>query len=1129
VPEKGTTRKKVRLNEYTAIDAAKLEELIGYFIDNKILTGCSEHIYELAHESLVPVIQQVKLNEIRARLTVPTILRDPYKGLSSFTEGDKNMFFGRKEAVKMVYEKITQHDLVVIVGNSGTGKSSLIKAGVWPLLEKDGYTVMDPIRAGERPVAFLGSRLEEVACDKENNKFLLLIDQYEELTTRIGQEEIRDTVARKLYEALEKQRTGASPCKIKFVITIRADFEPQFRIIKPLDDYWNAGKYFVPPFTREEIREVIEEPAYQAGLEFSPPSLVEEIMEEVYSSQSTGMLPLMSFTLKELYDRYVKSGRNDNLLREEDYQQLGGVIGGLQNRAKQVYEAFKEEYPESYDRYRNMMRNIILRMIYLSTGELAGQRAQAEDLIYINDETNEIKQNILDKLIESHLVVTGIDCADKVYYEPAHDVLVRSWGQIWDWIREVGDVKLSSRRRLTQAVNDYINSNKDEKLLWDNKWLDELEPEVKDENTWLNKKEFDFVTPTLQKREAAAALIRSYEEEKDRQQQERDAYQKNKIKRTRTFSVITLILLSIALVMFGWAMKNGQAAKKSQLLAEKSREAAVKRREEAVYNYKVAMQINERNKQLMLSLQDKNGILAAQRDSVDAARKLAELAAAKEKAERKKADQLVKERDSEIAIRKKTEDDLKQRTDDLQQRTNALNAKVAYADSINRELKAAFLALQLQRSQNVTQLTGISKSLEKNDLVKAYRVAQLAFAKDSSNREVAEQYGKLANKPAYYYTREMEGDYAAISPSGEYLLATSSRDQMLRLRHMGTYQLIDSVAVPGLLSAVFSSSSRSLLLTYNNKVEIRRVSNLRDKNNFRINERNIVAAAMAPDESRLLLVADGQLQVRRVLFNGEMPVREYTVRTGEKIVSAVFSDDSKHIISGSLNGNIRLWDASSGKAIEQSTVKNITSSYISPKGNCFIISTPTELYIYNGYGERIKVIDQGNYGKFSKALFSNDGQQVLLSFNATYAKFQMNEQQVIKGDYNSNKNAAILLNIKTARILHVTEFIPGEDLSGLTATVGAMPVILNGNQLLYGLDHGTIKLITLTNGNREILAGYNVPVTSLFMNAAPELIVTGAENNVIRIWQYNTARRLDLQGVLPKLSNEELAKLGIKN
>lgn len=420
----------------------------------------------------------------------PTPDRNPFMGLSSFNEEDATLFYGRDRVINELLEKIQQRSLVVVSGASGTGKSSVIKAGVLPQLRKQGYHILPIIRPGKEPMKTIQAELPELENQITNKKAVLVIDQYEELITQCLHPEERNAFETQIANWLVHYPD------LRILLSIRSDFEPQFES-EVLAKWWLPGRYIVPSFSLEEIREVITKPATQSVLFYEPEELIDQLGEEV--SQAPGALPLLSFTLSELYHAYLKSGRQDRALKEEDYNQLGGVIGALRTRADSEYESLDAEG-------KSTMRKLMMRMVSLEGGELAGKRVYVEELIFSNDTETKQMQTIADQLVAARLILKGKDAQGRVYVEPAHDALVRAWARLWDWIKMVGEEKISLQYKLSQAVNDYNDMlandvNKASNLLWNNNpRLDLLQAELLGKNHGLNAREETFVRKSIQRR-----------------------------------------------------------------------------------------------------------------------------------------------------------------------------------------------------------------------------------------------------------------------------------------------------------------------------------------------------------------------------------------------------------------------------------------------------------------------------------------------------------------------------------------------------------------------------------------------------------------------------------------------------
>ena len=313
------------------------------------------------------------------------------------------------------------------------------------------------------------------------------IDQYEELITQCLRPQDRIAFEQQIAEWLVKLPN------LKIILSIRSDFEPQFEG-EALKTWWDAGRYIVPAFSLEEIREVITKPAAQSVLFYEPVDLVDRLEEEV--SQAPGALPLLSFTLSELYEAYINSGREDRALTLDDYYLLGGVIGALRTSANAVYDKLDTIS-------QNSMQKLMLRMVSLEGGELARKRVFAEDLVYTQDGESERLRKLGDKLVDARLVRSGKDIQGRIFLEPAHDALVRAWSRLWDWIKETGKENLQLYVKLNQAVADYHSLNeadpkKAKKLLWnDNPRLELLVKEMENGAHPFNAREETFIKESV--------------------------------------------------------------------------------------------------------------------------------------------------------------------------------------------------------------------------------------------------------------------------------------------------------------------------------------------------------------------------------------------------------------------------------------------------------------------------------------------------------------------------------------------------------------------------------------------------------------------------------------------------------
>ncbi|NES44091.1 caspase family protein, partial [Moorena sp. SIO2C4] len=387
--------------------------------------------------------------------------KNPYRGLNSFEEEHSQLFFGRTLLVEKLQDFVKTHPLTVVLGASGSGKSSLVKAGLIPQLKHkntDKWSIVSPIRPGETPFQALNKALGEAGLPKvelgnkqktltqsiavwvKNNpksKLLIFIDQSEEIITLCQDEQERQEFFQQILAAIHGYRE-----QLRVVLSLRSDFEPQIRdaglTLAPevlnqlgstvLKNRWQSGRFIVPAMTRGELREAIEKPAQARVMYFQPHELVDKLIDEV--ADMPGALPLLSFALSELYLKYLRRQRQaqyggitiDRALTQADYMELGGVMRSLTQRADEEYHLLVQENPA----YDQVIRHVMLRMVALGGGELARRQVPLWELEY-PPQKNDLVKEVIERFSTARLLVEGQDAEGNPYVGPAHDALVRGW------------------------------------------------------------------------------------------------------------------------------------------------------------------------------------------------------------------------------------------------------------------------------------------------------------------------------------------------------------------------------------------------------------------------------------------------------------------------------------------------------------------------------------------------------------------------------------------------------------------------------------------------------------------------------------------------------------------------------
>ena len=443
-----------------------------------------------------------------------TFERDPWLGLTSYDAGNAALFFGRDAEIATLRAKIGTQPLTVVLGASGTGKSSLVKAGAVPRLQADGWFVLPVMRPGTTPMAALAqavanagapavansaeaimARVQSLVTSQAPKPVLLVIDQFEELITLARSSAERDAVLSLLARLVEMH-----PESFRLVVTIRTDFEPNFDR-SAFGERWTAGRFVIPPMSRENLRAVIEQPAAARVLYFEPSNLVETLLDEVVATP--GALPLLSFALSEMYIAFVKRQGGDRAITRADYDAVGGVAGALRSRAESAYAALDEAH-------RGTLRRVMLRLVSSDGAGLARRRVSDEELMFADAAEQARANTVVNRLTAARLLVEGREADGESFVEPAHDALVRGWGRLLEWVRDEGTARfpLLQQQRLARSAEEWErtgDASRDGMLWRDAARSAQLAPLVRHRAPWLNARELAFARRSIRGRNIARA------------------------------------------------------------------------------------------------------------------------------------------------------------------------------------------------------------------------------------------------------------------------------------------------------------------------------------------------------------------------------------------------------------------------------------------------------------------------------------------------------------------------------------------------------------------------------------------------------------------------------------------------
>jgi WD40 repeat protein/serine/threonine protein kinase len=499
-----------------------------------------EKTFETPENSSLLSLSSVEISGVPVPLAVHTSTmsgivtpepQNPYRGLRAFQEGDADQFYGREAFIdgllKRLNEAETRHSsearFLAVVGPSGSGKSSVLRAGLIPALRDNAlpgskdwyYREMFP---GAYPLEELEAALLRIAVNPppslleqlkedsrgllravkrvlpENGQLFLLIDQFEELFTLCESEDARAHFVQIITEAITDPRS-----QIRVVITLRTDFYGHLLQYPAFSALLRNRTEVILPMSPEELRRAITAPAGSVGVGFEQ-GLVELILSEV--KDQPGALPLVQYALTELFER-----REKRQLTIALYQASGGVFGALARRADELYAQFDAKG-------KQIARQLFLRLVTLGEGvEDTRRRVHLAELISIGDDQT-LARSVIDGFGRYRLLTFDRDPTTREpTVEVAHEALIREWAQMREWLnasRE--DVRL--QRRVAGAAAEWVKTGRDASFLASGVRLQQLEGFATGTDLALTQEERDYIQAGIAQRE------REQDKERARQQHE---------------------------------------------------------------------------------------------------------------------------------------------------------------------------------------------------------------------------------------------------------------------------------------------------------------------------------------------------------------------------------------------------------------------------------------------------------------------------------------------------------------------------------------------------------------------------------------------------------------------------------
>jgi WD40 repeat protein len=472
----------------------------------------------------------------------------PYPGMVPFSEQMSDRFFGRDPEVQELIERLRLYPFIAVIGSSGSGKSSLVLAGLIPQLRNTrligtGNWLIRVMVPGETPLIALETALgsdsvnlvksvaKVLATQPDAQQLLLVVDQWEEVFTVAGEQALP-------FQRALQRLVNVPNCYI--VLTVRADFYPEL-MSSPLWSQIQSHRLEIVPLDDAELREAIVKPAQDVGV-FIEPTLVERLVRD--AAGEPGVLPLIQETLVLLWERLERRflplrAYEALVVAHQNYR----VFGNNQLTALQVAIARRADAAIAAlsEAQKVIARRIFLRLIQFGEGRADTRRQQSVDALLAVGEDSHLFSQTLRHLADVRLLTLSSEEQTNKKVDIAHEALISSWPTLQQWISERWEAE-QTRRRLEAKTQEWVRLHRGNSGL-----LDEVE--LAEAQRWLSSAD----AAVLGYDEGLVALVKASEQaiqeaiERAEQARLRELKQERKARkaaqRTIRVGLISLLLI----------------------------------------------------------------------------------------------------------------------------------------------------------------------------------------------------------------------------------------------------------------------------------------------------------------------------------------------------------------------------------------------------------------------------------------------------------------------------------------------------------------------------------------------------------------------------------------------------------
>ncbi|MEM7335230.1 MAG: AAA family ATPase [Chloroflexota bacterium] len=1088
-------------------------QLIGNVVGRDIVFG-------LSTEAVAEVVVELKNKE------QPTVWngRNPYRGLEAYEESDAKYFYGRETLVATVVERLQTASFVTIAGPSGSGKSSLAKAGVIHALRQGAIEgserwLLATLQPKGEPIGQLASAIEKLTqrpnsgdylrengdnpeallkqvhsllSDNEKQQFVLLVDQFEEVFTQTKSAETRRNFINLLTTAAQAE---AGRCKI--ILSLRSDFVSHCASYDTLRELMSDQFQLVGTMSPPDLAKAITLPALEVGAGIDP-ALVSRVISDMKGSPDA--LPLMSFALRDLFEAEKSQIDQPMNMTLAKYVERGGLENALEQHANKVFAKFTDDQ-------KKIAETIFSKLIEVGQGRADTRRTATLAQLIPAGGSKTAVIDVIQRLSAVNvrlLTRSGIEATHEIDFAGqntsavtiAHEKLIDAW----PWLRQLVDSNrelISLQNQVETDANEWVEQ-KDDSYLYRGGRLLQIEERDEELRPLLSTNAHQFIQSSTAERQRLEA-----ETEAIRKQEEELKSQKRVGTILRWATAVVGVLLVVAVVSAVQAFQGQAEAQNAEATATIAQGQA-----------EIDAQ-NAQNAQAIATVAQGQAEIDAQ--NAQFAEATATFAQGEAFSEAENA--LNAEATATIAQGQAEMD--AQNAQNARATADALRAE---AERQERRLLAqslAFRTLDERTDNNNAELRTLLG-------IEAVRIDQ-----EIGQKELALNYRALqAAVSVPFFPRILTGHTdtitsVAFDPNGQWL-ATASQDNTIQLWDLENLSNAP-VSLTGhegiVLSVAFSPDGQTLASgSFDNTARLWDVNNLdSDPIILSIQDGAIYSVAFSPDGQTLATASDNRtIRLWQTDDPYGSPAPELRVDFGFLFVT--FSPDGQTIASSDVEGKIQLWDANNPNEAPVVFPGGFTfSPYVSlafsPDGQTLAsanLDGTISLWSVNNPSVPLEIIT-GHEDSVVSLAFSPDGQTLAsASMDSTVRLWNVNNLEAdpqILSDHTDDvnfvafspdgKTLASASSDNTVRLWNVTNLNPNTpDLSGHEGTVFSVAFSPDSQTLAFGGEDGIVRIwdVNNTNAPPQMLPGHEGFVNAVAFSSDGQMLASAGQDSTVRIW-----------------------------